>query len=100
MRTELEGRQVRYTIHSYATDRPEGQRYENGTVVGADSGYAGPPTKASRTQQEAVMSRTQDTNDRENTQPLADEARGDLDAVSGSRRSRRFSISSTVIWSL
>lgn len=26
-RTEVEGRQVRYRIHSYATDKPEGERY-------------------------------------------------------------------------
>lgn len=26
-RQEVEGRQVRYTIHSYATDKPEGERY-------------------------------------------------------------------------
>ncbi len=26
-RQEVEGRSVRYTIHSYATDKPEGERY-------------------------------------------------------------------------
>ncbi|MDZ4124137.1 MAG: ribulose bisphosphate carboxylase small subunit, partial [Hydrogenophaga sp.] len=26
-RTEVEGRQVRYRISSYATDKPEGERY-------------------------------------------------------------------------
>ncbi len=26
-RQEVDGRQVRYTIHSYATDKPEGERY-------------------------------------------------------------------------
>ena len=26
-RQETDGRQIRYTIHSYATDRPEGERY-------------------------------------------------------------------------
>ena len=26
-RQEVDGRQVRYTIHSYATDEPEGERY-------------------------------------------------------------------------
>lgn len=28
VRTETADRQVRYTLHSYATDRPEGSRYE------------------------------------------------------------------------
>jgi ribulose-bisphosphate carboxylase small chain len=28
VRTESADRQIRYTLHSYATDRPEGQRYE------------------------------------------------------------------------
>ena len=27
-RTEVEGRNIRYRISSYATDRPEGERYE------------------------------------------------------------------------
>ncbi|OSZ65480.1 ribulose bisphosphate carboxylase small subunit [Hydrogenophaga sp. IBVHS2] len=27
VRQEADGRQIRYTIHSYATDRPEAQRY-------------------------------------------------------------------------
>nr|YP_010338653.1 ribulose-1,5-bisphosphate carboxylase/oxygenase small subunit [Glaucosphaera vacuolata]UNJ18603.1 ribulose-1,5-bisphosphate carboxylase/oxygenase small subunit [Glaucosphaera vacuolata] len=27
IRQEVEGRQIRYTIHSYATDKPEGSRY-------------------------------------------------------------------------
>ena len=27
VRQEVEGRQVRYTVHSYATDKPESQRY-------------------------------------------------------------------------
>jgi ribulose-bisphosphate carboxylase small chain len=27
VRQETEGRRIRYTIHSYATDRPEGERY-------------------------------------------------------------------------
>ena len=27
MRQETEGRNIRYTIHSYATDKPEGERY-------------------------------------------------------------------------
>ncbi|MFM9913573.1 MAG: ribulose bisphosphate carboxylase small subunit [Methylophilaceae bacterium] len=27
VRQEVDGRQVRYTIHSYATDKPEGERY-------------------------------------------------------------------------
>ena len=27
VRQEVEGRQVRYTVHSYATDKPEGERY-------------------------------------------------------------------------
>jgi ribulose-bisphosphate carboxylase small chain len=27
VRQETEGRNIRYTIHSYATDKPEGQRY-------------------------------------------------------------------------
>ena len=27
VRQEIEGRQVRYTVHSYATDRPESERY-------------------------------------------------------------------------
>jgi len=26
-RQEVEGRHIRYTVHSYATDRPEGERY-------------------------------------------------------------------------
>ena len=26
-RQEVEGRSVRYTIHSYATDKPEAERY-------------------------------------------------------------------------
>jgi ribulose-bisphosphate carboxylase small chain len=29
-RQEVEGRGIRYTIHSYATDSPEGERYEGG----------------------------------------------------------------------
>lgn len=28
VRTEAAGRQIRYTIRAYATDRPEGERYE------------------------------------------------------------------------
>jgi ribulose-bisphosphate carboxylase small chain len=28
VRNEAAGRQIHYTIHSYATDRPEGERYE------------------------------------------------------------------------
>lgn len=28
IRQECEGRHIRYTMHSYATDRPEGQRYK------------------------------------------------------------------------
>jgi ribulose-bisphosphate carboxylase small chain len=27
VRQETEGRNIRYTIHSYATDKPEGERY-------------------------------------------------------------------------
>jgi ribulose-bisphosphate carboxylase small chain len=27
VRQEMDGRQMRYTIHSYATDKPEGERY-------------------------------------------------------------------------
>ena len=27
VRQEIEGRSVRYTVHSYATDKPEGERY-------------------------------------------------------------------------
>ena len=27
VRQEVEGRSIRYTIHSYATDKPEGERY-------------------------------------------------------------------------
>jgi ribulose-bisphosphate carboxylase small chain len=27
VRQEVDGRHIRYTIHSYATDKPEGQRY-------------------------------------------------------------------------
>ena len=27
VRQEAEGRSIRYTIHSYATDKPEGERY-------------------------------------------------------------------------
>ena len=27
VRQEVEGRSVRYTVHSYATDNPEGERY-------------------------------------------------------------------------
>ena len=27
IRQEMEGRNIRYTIHSYATDKPEGERY-------------------------------------------------------------------------
>jgi ribulose-bisphosphate carboxylase small chain len=27
MRQEAEGRSIRYTIHSYATDKPEAERY-------------------------------------------------------------------------
>ena len=27
MRQEVDGRNIRYTVHSYATDKPEGQRY-------------------------------------------------------------------------
>jgi ribulose-bisphosphate carboxylase small chain len=27
VRQEVEGRTIRYTVHSYATDKPEGQRY-------------------------------------------------------------------------
>ncbi|MES1980850.1 MAG: ribulose bisphosphate carboxylase small subunit [Pseudomonadota bacterium] len=27
VRSEAEGRNIRYTIHSYATDKPEGERY-------------------------------------------------------------------------
>jgi ribulose-bisphosphate carboxylase small chain len=27
VRQEVEGRQIRYTVHSYATDKPEAQRY-------------------------------------------------------------------------
>lgn len=27
IRQEVEGRSIRYTVHSYATDRPEGERY-------------------------------------------------------------------------
>jgi ribulose-bisphosphate carboxylase small chain len=27
VRQETEGRNIRYTVHSYATDRPEGERY-------------------------------------------------------------------------
>ncbi len=27
VRQEINGRSIRYTVHSYATDRPEGQRY-------------------------------------------------------------------------
>jgi ribulose-bisphosphate carboxylase small chain len=27
MRQEVDGRSIRYTIHSYATDKPEGERY-------------------------------------------------------------------------
>ncbi len=27
VRQEVEGRNIRYTIHSYATDKPEGERY-------------------------------------------------------------------------
>jgi ribulose-bisphosphate carboxylase small chain len=27
VRQEVNGRSVRYTVHSYATDKPEGQRY-------------------------------------------------------------------------
>ena len=27
VRQEVQGRSMRYTVHSYATDRPEGQRY-------------------------------------------------------------------------
>jgi ribulose-bisphosphate carboxylase small chain len=27
VRQEVEGRQIRYTVHSYATDKPESQRY-------------------------------------------------------------------------
>jgi ribulose-bisphosphate carboxylase small chain len=31
VRQEAQGRNVRYTVHSYATDRPEGTRYSNKT---------------------------------------------------------------------
>ena len=31
VRQEAEGRNVRYTVHSYATDRPEGNRYRTQT---------------------------------------------------------------------
>jgi ribulose-bisphosphate carboxylase small chain len=27
VRQEVDGRSIRYTIHSYATDKPEGERY-------------------------------------------------------------------------
>jgi ribulose-bisphosphate carboxylase small chain len=27
LRQEVDGRNIRYTVHSYATDKPEGQRY-------------------------------------------------------------------------
>ncbi len=27
VRQEVDGRNIRYTIHSYATDKPEGERY-------------------------------------------------------------------------
>jgi ribulose-bisphosphate carboxylase small chain len=27
VRQETDGRQIRYTVHSYATDKPEGERY-------------------------------------------------------------------------
>jgi len=27
VRQEADGRSMRYTVHSYATDKPEGQRY-------------------------------------------------------------------------
>ena len=27
VRQEVDGRSMRYTVHSYATDRPEGERY-------------------------------------------------------------------------
>ena len=27
VRQEIDGRQIRYTTHSYATDKPAGQRY-------------------------------------------------------------------------
>jgi ribulose-bisphosphate carboxylase small chain len=27
VRQEVDGRQIRYTVHSYATDKPEGERY-------------------------------------------------------------------------
>jgi len=27
VRQEVEGRTIRYTVHSYATDKPEAQRY-------------------------------------------------------------------------
>jgi ribulose-bisphosphate carboxylase small chain len=27
VRQEINGRSMRYTVHSYATDKPEGQRY-------------------------------------------------------------------------
>ncbi len=29
-RQDAEGRKIRYTLHSYATDKPEGQRYSKG----------------------------------------------------------------------
>jgi ribulose-bisphosphate carboxylase small chain len=27
VRQEVAGRQIQYTVHSYATDKPEGERY-------------------------------------------------------------------------
>jgi len=30
-RQEVSGRQIRYTVTSYAADKPEGERYDNGT---------------------------------------------------------------------
>ena len=34
-RLEVEGRSIRYTVHSYAADKPEGERYQTGGPNGA-----------------------------------------------------------------